>query len=89
MVLKVIKKVPLTILEKIKFLVAWVKDQLYDPTSGMHGVAFVTICYELIRSWYSKTPLDMQKIYTAFALFGGGFVGDKFISIDQTPTKKR
>ncbi len=83
-----LKAVKTTTLDKIKAFVAWVKEQLYDPTSGMHGMAFVTIGYELFRSWHTKTPLDMQKIYTAFALFGGGFVGDRFIPAAQTLENK-
>ena len=74
------KVVVKTTVEKIKDFIAWCKEQLYDPTSGMHGMAFVTIGYELYRSWHTKTPLDMQKMYVAFALFGGGFVGDRFVT---------
>jgi len=51
-------------------------------------MGFGIVAYELIRSWHSKTPLDMQKIYTAFALFGGGFVGDKIYSILPNSPKK-
>ncbi len=81
-------KVKATFISKAKEFVQWVREQFTDPTSGMHAVAFGTIIYELIRSWHSKTPLDMEKIYTAFALFGGGFVGDKFIPAAQVTTSK-
>lgn len=69
---------------KLQTFIEWVKQQFIDPTSGMHAMAFGTIGYELLRSWHAKTPLDMQKIYTGFALFGGGFVGDKYIPAAQT-----
>jgi len=72
-----------TFISKTKEFIQWVRDQFTDPTSGMHAMAFGTIGYELIRSWRTKSPLDMQKIYTGFALFGGGFVGDKYISPAQ------
>ena len=68
--------------------IAWLREQFVDPTSGMHAMAFGTIGYELLRSWHTKTPVDMNKIYTGLALFGGGFIGDKFIPAAQNPTFK-
>jgi len=77
-----------TFIYKFKTTYQWIKEQLADPTSGMHGMGFGIIGYEVLRSWHSKTPLDMQKIYTAFGLFGGGFVGDKYIPAAQQPADK-
>ena len=77
-----------TFISKLKSLIAWLRVQFIDPTSGMHAFAFGTIGYELFRSWHTKTPLDMQKIYTAFALFGGGYIGDKYIPAAQQSANK-
>jgi len=82
MILQPIKK---TAINKVKEFIAWTREQFIDPTSGMHAMGFGIVGYEVLRSWHSKTPLDMQKIYTAFGLFGGGFVGDKYIPAAQAP----
>ena len=76
-----------TFISKTKEFIQWLRAQFTDPTSGMHAFAFGIIGYEVFRSWHSKTPLDMQKIYTAFGLFGGGFVGDKYIPAAQPANK--
>ena len=59
----------------------WAKAQLADPTSGMHLLAFYIVIVEVHRSWFTHTPLDLNKIMTAGGLFAGGLTADKFIKV--------
>ncbi len=57
-------------------LLAWVKAQLTDPTSGLHAIGFATLVTECVKHWISGHPVDGGTIAAAMGCFVTGGVMD-------------
>ena len=56
----------------------WIKAQLADPTSAMHGLAFIIIAGEIGKHWVTKSPVDFGAISAGMGLFTCGGVMDHY-----------
>jgi hypothetical protein len=50
----------------------WAKDQLSDPTSGMHLTGFVVMGTEIYRHLRTGASFDLNAVIAALVCWGGG-----------------
>lgn len=59
-------------------LVAFIKAQLTDPSSGLHLLGFVIIAGEVIQHWVTHKPVDPGTIGAGVGCFAIGGTIDRF-----------
>jgi len=62
--------------------VNWIKAQLADPTSVMHAMGIA----QGLKMIFFTSP-TLEGIALMSALFGAGFVGDKFVTPTAAPAR--